>query len=160
MLAEGHDLVVITSDEDREDHATIKRLLRKCPCPVWVIRPTRARIQRVLVAVDPEPDELELNQALLELGVGMVELYGGELHVVHAWSLYGESTLRGSAFISTTPEWIEEHLRSEREGHQRALDELLTCSTVSNAPWQVHLTKGEPGTVVPNWYATIASTCS
>lgn len=61
VLASGHDLVVVTSDEDSEDHATSKRLVRKCPCPVWVIRPTRARIQRVLVAVDPEPDEVELD---------------------------------------------------------------------------------------------------
>ncbi len=45
VLEGRHDLVVVTSDEDREDQATIKRLLRKCPCPVWVIRPTRARIQ-------------------------------------------------------------------------------------------------------------------
>jgi len=149
VFAADHDLVVVTSDEDSEDRATIKRLLRKCPCPVWVIRPTRARIQRVLVAVNPDPDEVELNQTLLELAAGMVELYGGELHVVHAWSLYGEATLRGSSFASTPPERVEEFLRSEREVHQRALNELVACSTVSDAPWQVHLTKGAPGVVVP-----------
>ena len=142
VLAVDHDLVVVTSDEDSEDRATIKRLLRKCPCPVWVIRPTRARIQRVLVAVNPEPDEIELNRTLLELAAGMVELYGGELHVVHAWSLYGEATLRDSSFASSPPDRVEEFLRSERDIHQRALDELLACSKVSDAPWQVHLTKG------------------
>ena len=149
VLACGHDLVVVTSDEDSEDHATIKRLLRKCPCPVWVIRPTRARIQRVLVAVDPEPDEVELNNTLLELGAGMVELGGGELHVVHAWHLYGESKLRSSAFKEAPPAQVRELLRAEHDGHLRALNELLTLSAVFDAPWKVHLVKGSPGLVVP-----------
>ena len=149
VLACGHDLVVVTSDEDRADHATIKRLLRKCPCPVWVIRPTRARIQRILVAVDPEPDEVELNNTLLELGSGMVELGGGELHVVHAWQLYGESKLRSSAFKEAPPAQVRELLRAEHDGHLRALNELLTLSAVFNAPWKVHLIKGSPGLVVP-----------
>jgi len=149
VLACGHDLVVVTSDEDREDHATIKRLLRKCPCPVWVIRPTRARIQRVLVAVDPEPDEVELNNTLLELGAGMVDLGGGELHVVHAWQLYGESKLRSSAFAGVPAAQVQELLRAERDGHLRALNELLTLSAGFNAPWKVHLIKGSPGLVVP-----------
>ncbi len=150
VLSEGHDLVVVTSDEDREDRRTIKQLLRKCPCPVWVIRPTRARVQRVMVAVNTEPDEAELNQMLLELGAGMVELYGGELHVVHAWQLYGESTFRSSSFAAAPPERLEAFLRAEHDGHQRALDDLLASSSVSDAPWRVHLVKGSPCTVVPD----------
>ena len=94
VLTAGHDLVVVTTDEDRQDRASIKRLLRKCPCPVWVIRPRRAHVQRVLVAVDPEPAEAELNSRLLELAAGMFDRYGGELHVVHAWELFGEATMR------------------------------------------------------------------
>jgi len=150
VLAAGHDLVVVTSDEDREDRATIKRLLRKCPCPVWVIRPTRARIQRVLVAVDPEPDESELNHTLLELGAGMFEMGGGELHLVHAWQLYGEAKLRSSTFSGVAPAQVDELLSVEREGHLRAVDELLALSAVFDAPWKVHLVKGAPGAVVPD----------
>jgi nucleotide-binding universal stress UspA family protein len=149
VLAADHDLVAVTSDEDREDHATIKRLLRKCPCPVWVIRPTRARVQRVLVAVDPEPDEIELNHALLELGAGMFEMGGGELHLVHAWRLFGEAKLRSSGFSGVPPAHVEELLGAERDGHLRALNELLALSAVFDAPWKVHLVKGAPGTVVP-----------
>ena len=148
VFAAGHDLVVVTSDEDREDRSTIKRLLRKCPCPVWVIRPTQARVYRVLVAVSTEPDEVQLNQTLLELGAGMVELYGGELHVAHAWNLYGESGWGASAFAIIPPERVDEIRQLRREGHQTALDELLACSTVADAPWKVHLVKGAAETVV------------
>ncbi len=67
VVTAEHDLVVVTTDDDREDTATINRLLRKCPCPVWVIRPTRAKKLRVLAAIDPDPDEVELNRTILEL---------------------------------------------------------------------------------------------
>jgi universal stress protein E len=107
VINEGHDLVVVTTDEDKHDQATIRRLLRKCPCPVWVIRPSRARTLRVLAAVNPDPDEIDLNRNILELASSMVDRFGGELHLVHAWELYGESTMRSSAFLHTPPAELE-----------------------------------------------------
>lgn len=149
VLAEGHDLVVVTSDEDRDDRATIRRLLRKCPCPVWVIRPTRARIQRVLAAVNPDPSEAGLNQTILELAASMVELHGGELHVMHAWDLYGEATMRSSAFMHVPPAVLEALLDEERAKHSAALDEVVASSPSPQATCKVHLIKGEPAEVVP-----------
>lgn len=148
VLVAEHDLVVVTSDEDDEDHATIKRLLRKCPCPVWVIRPTRARTNRVLAAVNPDPSEAELNRTILELAASMVRLHGGELHVVHAWELYGETTMRSSAFMHTAPAEIDALLASERSSHGDALNALLAGSGVDEEPWQIHVRKGPPADVV------------
>lgn len=148
VLAAGHDLVAVTTDDDDEEQATIKRLLRKCPCPVWVIRPTAARIQRVLVAVNPDPAEAELNRTMLELAASMVAVGGGELHVVHGWELYGEATMRSSAFLHTSAQDIEVLLDSEQVHHRRALDELLSTAGLADQPWQVHLHKGPAAEVV------------
>jgi universal stress protein E len=148
VLIAGHDLVVVTTDDDDEDHATIKRLLRKCPCPVWVIRPTRARTQRVLAAVNPDPAEADLNRTILELASSMVNLYGGELHVVHAWSLYGQETMTSSAFLHITAEEIDELVQSERARRSDALDEVLTSSGVTGEPWRIHLHQGPPARIV------------
>ncbi len=148
VITNGHDLVVVTTDEDREDHATIRRLLRKCPCPVWIIRRTRARTQRVLAAVNPYPDETELNRTILELAASIVEQFGGELHLVHAWQLYGEATMRSSGFIRTTPGEIEQMLKREEESQARALDELITHCGLQDSPWRIHLDKGPPEEVV------------
>ena len=149
VIDEGHDLVVVTTDEDRHDKATIQRLLRKCPCPVWVIRPTRARVQRVLAAINPDPDEAELNRIILELASSMVEHFGGELHLVHAWELYGEATMRSSAFIHTTPPDLDRYLKEERATHARAITDLLTATGLRDAEWKIHLDKGRPEDVVP-----------
>ncbi len=148
VLIAGHDLVVVTTDEDDEDHATIKRLLRKCPCPVWVIRRTRARTQRVLAAIDPDPDLAALNRTILELASSMVRLHGGELHVAHAWELYGEATMRSSAFIHTAPSELEALLERERDSHARAVIETLAASGVDHEPWRIHLGKGPAPEIV------------
>jgi nucleotide-binding universal stress UspA family protein len=149
VVTHGHDLVVVTSDEDREDHTTIRRLLRKCPCPVWVIRPTRARIQRVLAAVNPDPNEIELNRTILELASSVVRLHRSELHVVHAWELYGEATMRGSAFLHVPPAELEAMLTEERAKQDEALAELLASVEPPPIEWEVHLIKGPAPQVVP-----------
>ena len=149
VIAHGHDLVVVTSDEDREDRSTIRRLLRKCPCPVWVVRPTRARTQRVLAAVNPDPGEAELNRTILQLASSMVRLHGGELHVVHAWALFGEAKMRSSAFMHFPRDEIDELVEEERSSHDRCLTELLDSTLSSDDAPQVHLLKGSPATVVP-----------
>ena len=148
VINEGHDLVVVTTDEDRHDQATIRRLLRKCPCPVWVIRPSRARIQRVLAAVNLDPDESELNRNILELAASMVERFGGELHLVHSWELYGEATMRSSAFLHTPPAELGALLDKEESSHAKALADLLKTTGLSDAPWQIHLLKGPAEDVV------------
>ncbi len=148
VIANGHDLVVVTTDEDREDHATIRRLVRKCPCPVWIIRRTRARTQRVLAAVNPDPGETELNRTILVLAASIVEQFGGELHLVHAWQLYGEATMRSSGFIRTTPAEIDQMLKREEVSQARALEELITHCRLQESPWQIHLDKGPPEEVV------------
>lgn len=68
VVADHHDLVVVTTDEDSEDRAAIRRLFRICPCPVWVIRPTRARKLRVMAAINPDPDESDLNHLISRVG--------------------------------------------------------------------------------------------
>ncbi len=149
VFTKGYDLVVVTSDEDREDGASIKRLLRKCPCPVWVIRPSRAPVQRILVAVDPEPAEAELNTTLLELAAGMYDLYGGELDLVHAWDLFGEATMRDPTFPSISRDRVDDLVEEERGGRSRALDSLVADSGFGDRPWRIHLVKGPATVVVP-----------
>jgi universal stress protein E len=149
VLRADHDLVVVTTDEDHEDQATINRLLRKCPCPVWVIRPTRARIQRVLAAVNPDPSEAELNRTIVGLAASMTQRYGGELHLAGAWELYGEATMRHSAFVHTPAAELDTLLHDEEASHRAALDDLLTAAQLADEPWQIHLHKGPATQVVP-----------
>ena len=144
-----HDLVVVASGDDLEDHASINRLLRECPCPVWVTRQLQARPQRVLAAVNPDPAEVGLNHLILELAASMTELYGGELHLAHAWELYGETTMSTSAFINISRAEIECMVEQEQSRRQQAVADLLSSGVFANVPWQIHLRKGQPTEIVP-----------
>jgi len=74
VLQHGHDLVV-KSERGAASAPLLPsddmHLLRKCPCPVWVLN-TRleARSRRIMAAVDPDPDDPmrdRLNQPILQL---------------------------------------------------------------------------------------------
>lgn len=146
-LIGSHDLVVVSCDDT--DQATVRRLLRKCPCPVWVIRPSRAKIHRLLAAVNPDPSEAGLNHSVLELSLRMNEVFGGELHVVHAWELYGEATMRASGFVRASAAELRAMAARERAVHHQALDDLVHEEALEG-DWNVHLLKGQAASVVPD----------
>ena len=78
--------------------STDLHLLRKCPCPVWVVKPSaHKKDTRILAAVDPDPGvkaNQELNRLILELASSLAAQESSELHIVHAWSMPYEARLR------------------------------------------------------------------
>ncbi len=152
VLTGGHDLVVV-NDSNASQAPSVKRLLRKCPCPVWVIESTHHTVQRVLAAVNPHPDEADLNRLVLELASSMVAEFGGELHVGHAWEVYGDSS--GDAVFDSTPAVELDRLRDEvQKAHGDALAAVLADGRFAEAPWQVHLERGPAEDVIPQMVRT------
>lgn len=57
------------------------KLLRKCPCPVWITQPQPERkITSILVAHDLRP----VGDLAMELGCSMAEIHAADLYVVHS----------------------------------------------------------------------------
>lgn len=146
-IAAQHDLLVVTSDEDEEDQATVKRLMRKSPCPVWLVRPSRARAVRVLAAIDPEPDDLGLNESILDIAASIAGPENGELHVANAWELFGEATMQSSAFLEIDPETLDEQRREVRVAHEAAVAELVAARLGEDV--EVHVEAGTATHVIP-----------
>lgn len=144
-IAAAHDLVVVSVDDD-VDEVTLRRLLRKSPCPVWVIRPTRAKRQRVLAAVDADPAQEALNRTIMDAAAALAGEHA-ELHVVNAWELFGEATMRSSAFVRVDDAEIERRRDAVREAHERAVAELVDRR--SDSPrWTVHVVEGPASPVI------------
>ena len=84
----------------------IMHLMRKCPCPVWAIKPTLRRKQytRILAAVNAVPEKDEetiLNMKILELAISLAHLEKkGELHIVHCWQQFFEKKIRGRTVVN------------------------------------------------------------
>jgi universal stress protein E len=86
VLRGNHDLL-IAGTRDRGGLKSMLlgctgiKLLRKCPCPVWITKPQADRkIATILVAHDLTP----VGEMAMELGSTMAKVQDAQLHVLHA----------------------------------------------------------------------------
>jgi nucleotide-binding universal stress UspA family protein len=137
ILRGGHDLVVKNPERyDFLDHllgSDDMHLLRKCPCPVWLVKAgTPGKYRRVLAAVDVDDNyparELEirhgLNREILELADAVATADAAELHVAHAWDAPAEKFMRGSALHISDAE-IAAYVDQVHERRVRNLKRLV-----------------------------------
>lgn len=156
VLDHGHDLVIVSADEGRGGIAgphfgsTSLHLLRKCPCPVWVLRqgPHR-RFERILAAVNPDPcdeDHLGVSTEIMRLATSLARLEGSELRVVHAWSHPAEDVLRRSSRLTEAD--IERVVRDTGKAHGAWLHALLARHPLNGDARNVHLLPGDPSEAI------------
>lgn len=107
-------------------------LVRKCPCPVWVLNsPAEPRAGRIVAAVDTDPDDPvrdTLNRKIMDLATSLARRDGAKLDVVNAWGLPEESTLR-SALVKAPEDAISlllDKARTESAGRLHRLTEDYT----------------------------------
>jgi len=129
--------------------STDLHLLRKCPCPVWILkRSKRRKFSRLLAAVDLDPGietNAELNALILDLATSLARDAGSELHIVHAWSVPHEQALIFGGSDKDAERYAQE-MRIERK---QKLDELLGHYDLTGVRTKTHLLKGDPGVVIP-----------
>lgn len=145
--------LVVKDARGTSDHKTLlvgsvdMRLLRNCPCPVWLLVPDTPRKQKcVLAAVDPLADDAAhktLNRVILELAASLTEQDEGELHVVAAWNTPGEELLRGRMPEERLIEYIAQTQQAARKG----LDDLLRRAGLPIQP-KLHFDEGLPSSVI------------
>jgi len=153
----GHDLVIKPAEETgvlgNLFGSTDLHLMRKCPCPLWIIKASRRKkFSRILAAVDPDPSEpanAELNNLIMDLATSLTRQDKSELHIIHAWSLPREAMLR-SRHIGLKKSEVDQLVRDSRNEHKQWLDELLKDYDLEDINSRVHLLKGDPGDVIPS----------
>lgn len=159
VLRDRHDLVVRVSKGANSRRAgfignTSFGLLRKCPCPVWIVRPNvELRSDRILGAVDATDSDVEhasLNADIIQLGRSVAELEQGQFSLIHAWTIFGEQMLKSRM---KAEEFAGLEKRS-REGIELSFDKLLSKHGMSIRDENVHLVKGEPARAIPQFVET------
>ena len=157
VLEYGHDLVVLGEPEADDasepplSSGTMK-VLRKCPTPVLVMRPTPIAGARILALVDPDPSDPVrdgLNDVVLELASAMARRQHGELHVGHAWTLEEEATLRTSPFVELPSRLVDVMVNDTRTVHGDQLTALAQRHDLDDVGASLHLVSGRPGVVLP-----------
>ncbi len=123
------------------------QILRKCPCPVWIVKPTRKhKHKKIIAAVDPDPSDenAELNRLILELAASMSAHHGAELHVVTAWGLRGHYALPSRLHQAR----LDQLRKDMKKTTMRWLNELTAPFEADGVDANVHLIEGRASEVI------------
>jgi len=156
VLREGHDIVIKGATVSAAGRGRVKggdmHLLRKCPCPVWMLTgPGDGNFDNVLAAVDPDPTRGAagegLDKMVLDLATSLAAQDRADLHVIHAWYLQEEQALRYGRYAKANGGEVDLLLsRGEAEARARVAALVKPYDTI--APARVHIVKGTPGDVI------------
>lgn len=146
---------------------TDMHLLRKCPCPVWFIKPdTDLRRDTVMACVDLDEEDATpsdcpnngmtpLNQTILEIASSLALKTNREFHIVHAWDAIAEDLMRSRRSGLSTVE-VDQYVHHAQTQHERWLERLVTAAKfqIGNNRHAVvemhrHAERGPPRYVIP-----------
>jgi nucleotide-binding universal stress UspA family protein len=131
--------------------STEMHLIRKCPCPVSLVKPTRRqRYRRIMAAVDIDREDSKnaaLSSRIMEVAASLAKMEGSELQIVHAWKLFGENTMSSRVGLIRDEEaGLSRKFRSERQDWLFRLAEKHAPGT---PPDRIHLVKGDAAELIP-----------
>jgi nucleotide-binding universal stress UspA family protein len=160
------DLVIKISEPEKNFTAKIFgstdfRLLRKCPCPVWLLKPgTSFSFHSILAAValetfDEGEDLDNLNQQILEMATSLAMKESSELHIVHAWKVYGKDLLDLPFAGYIAGEEVQEWMISQRKDIEERFNHVtemlkkhLKDNNMETLNPQFHLVEGDAEEVI------------
>lgn len=168
ILRDGHDLVIKAAESggliDRVFGSDDMHLLRKCPCPVWLVKSKSPKAyRRILAAVDVDdfypPEELntrhQLNVQILEMASSLALSEFAQLHVMHVWDAVGEMVVNSVVHDMSEEEVVAyvEQVRRQNAANLDALMRGVTSNIGQDASDylrpQTHLIKGAARKEVP-----------
>lgn len=114
------DILIIPEPSAKESgfSSNIFHIIRKCPCPIWVLRTSKAKeIFRILVAVDIDMNEKvrrNVNNQCMAFANLIASSEKAKIDVAHAWHLRNEYLLRSDThYLRIAHHQID--IMSERE---------------------------------------------
>ena len=138
VLRNGRDLVIKMAEDtdwlDRLLGSNDMHLLRKCPCPVWLIASQEAKAyKRILAAVDVDdehlPEDLErqksLNRQILEMASSMALADFADLHIVHVWDAVDEDLFSAFSMEHVNEDKINGYVEDIRRQNTANLNSLI-----------------------------------
>ncbi len=145
VISNEHDLLIMEEAIERGIDQLAMRLVRKCPCPIWIIKSDAVEFRRILAAVDVETESDEgkaLNMKIVELAYSLAQRERGEAHYLHSWRLEYESMLSGPRFNmpSTEIQKMKSDILSDR---RKRIIELLNKSCIQYQDKQLQLIEGK-----------------
>lgn len=141
-MRERAELVIIgkrnePAEDGRRLGSVAVKLLRKCPTPVWVVRPEHDLVHRlVLAATDLTP----VGDEAVRCAAYVAQRHACDLHVVHAWQMPMALQLESARM---SDEALDEAIEGIRKGCQDHIIKSLAPYEGEREPI-IHVSKGSP----------------
>lgn len=156
VIRDGHDLIIKAVEPSKTNvgfKALDMELLRKCPCPIWLCRPTKYLLQNahIAVAIEPDSEEASANDLavkLLKISDSLVKLHGKELNVISCWHVPHENAFRNSPVLRLPTYEVENLVQEKQSNHLKELNSLINQSQLESK-YQVDHLKGIPEKIIP-----------
>jgi len=166
VLREDHDLVVKCCANpswiERIFGSNDMQLLRKCPCPVLMLRSEQVKpCINILATVDLADDDNskaqgQLNQKVMEYSIAVSLVDSANLHIGSIWNAYGEDHLRYSGFSHAPDDDIDTYVEKSKKEFTDKFDVFMHGS-ISKYGKEIkqyiqpktHLVKGEADKEIP-----------
>lgn len=150
VMGNNHDLVIMAAEapggfRDLLFGSNSLHLMRKCPCPVWVLKPKDAgQFKHVLAAIDVhavDENQNAISHKIMQLATSVADHDGADVHVVHAWNVTGKDalTLQSEVPDETRKEIVINHLRRT----EKRIEGFLRPYTEQFDNIHVHIERGE-----------------
>jgi nucleotide-binding universal stress UspA family protein len=159
VLRSEHDLLMrshardVTASGPQPFGAVDMELLRKCPCPVMLVRhgnmEPHPQIAGAVNASTEEQAERALNTRIVELTLLMAELEGGVPMLLQAWAPFAERMVRGHSSDDAFAAYVED-VRCRTAGDLRQLAQSFGGRL--SGVQMIHR-RGEPEDVIPEFVA-------
>jgi universal stress protein E len=176
VLRNGHDIVLKTAQSggllDRLFGTDDMQLLRKCPCPLMLVKPKAHKNHlQILASVDVDDNypsqELSTRQALnfqiLELASWLAISESAELDIVHVWDAASDDAMR-FGFTDESKEKIDSDLEASEQRYIQKMNDLMDkirAKVGSDASTYIksktHLLVGRPRKQIPIFAEQIAA---
>lgn len=139
--------VSIGATPQAELDAVDRKLLRKCPCAVWMVAPGPARpIRNVLAGIEVYSDDADhaLARRIVAHAQAVAKPDAAKVYAIHAWNVVGEGVLRRHL----SPSDVEAHIRHMHLDADAAFRRVLDgLDEVLPGPNRC-LVRGEPASAI------------
>ncbi len=145
LRTESQLVIVGKRNEPAEDGRRLGsvavKLLRKCPTPVWVVRPEHDLVHRLVLAAS---DLTEVGDEAVRCAGYVAGRHSCDLHVVHAWQMPMSLQLEASRM---SDEELDERMGAIRSECQDQIKKSLS-SYQGEKEASIHVSKGSPAQTI------------
>jgi len=151
VRSDGYDLVIATVDGparfgERAFRNQSVQLMHKCPCPVWLLKPSDRvnQFARVMAFLDPPKDNKTaslLDCKVLEMSSSLAASESAHLDIFSMWDMAGDvyDSYRCEADENTRNTVID-RLSGEKS---KAVGHVLDAVDLPDVPYDLHLQQGK-----------------